>query len=148
MLEEYNKEKLWKIYQKLPEELKDALFSEDTTDNIYNICERNEIEEVPEVTKIVALILLGVLPLESLQETLRGELKLKTERARKVSQEINRFIFYPVKRGLDSLYGLGSPGPAPKVDLGTVPIPEEKPGETKKPASPRKDTYRESLDIK
>ena len=41
MEEKYTKEQFWKLYETLPQELKDTLFAEETGDDIYNICKRN-----------------------------------------------------------------------------------------------------------
>jgi hypothetical protein len=43
MPEEYTKEQLWKLYEKLLEELKEAIFSEETANSIWDICSRNGI---------------------------------------------------------------------------------------------------------
>ena len=45
MPKEYTREQLWKLYEKLPGELKEAIFSVGTADSIYDICERNKIED-------------------------------------------------------------------------------------------------------
>lgn len=140
MNKNYLKEEFWKLYQKLPQELKDALFAEETGNNTYEICKRNEIEEnLDDVVDLVGQVLVGVLPPSEFQETLEKELKLKKEVAKKVAQEINRFIFYPVRASLEELYKVPvvSPPAVPKV----TPPPEEKP-----PTPPGKDIYREPVE--
>lgn len=105
MAEKYTKEEFWKLYENLPQELKDTLFAEETGDNIYNICKRNGIEEdLGEIVDYVGCVLLGVLTPKDFQDALETELNLEEGVAKKVSQEINRFIFYPVKEGLFSFY--------------------------------------------
>ena len=141
MPEEYTREQLWKLYEKLPGELKEAIFSVETADNIYDICQRNNIEDdrISEIARYTGRVLLGILPLDEFQETLEKELKLKKDKAKKVVQEINRFIFYPVKNSLEEIYKAPiTPPPAgPKV----APLPEEKPK-----APPREDVYREPIE--
>lgn len=140
MAKEYTREQFWKLYEKLPQELKDALFAEETGDNIYDICKRNKIiENLEEIVEYVGQVLVGVLPPDEFQEILEKKLKLKKEVAKKVAQEINRFIFYPVKSNLEELYRVSiTPPPAtPKVS----PLPEEKP-----PTPPEKDIYREFIE--
>ncbi len=139
MPKKYTSEQFWQLYKKLPQELKDALFAEETGNNIYEICKRNEIEEnLEEIVDYVGQVLLGVLPPEDFQKTLEKELKLKKDLARKVFQEINRFIFYPVKTSLEEIYRIEIAPPAkPKI----TPPPEEKP-----PAPPGKDVYRELIE--
>jgi len=135
----YTPEQFWKLYEKLPEELKEAVFSEETAETIWDICERNEVEKISEVAEYVGQVLLGVLPPEDFQETLEKELKLEKDLAKKVSQEINRFIFYPVKASLEELYKIEIAPPAKPT--GITPPPEEKP-----PVPPGEDIYREPIE--
>jgi len=139
---EYTKEQFWKLYEKLPEELKDSIFSEETAENIGNICERNKVEgeKISGVAKYTGRVLLGVLPPDEFQTTLEKEVRLKKEVAKKVGQEINRFIFYPVKSSLEELYRVEIAPAAPP----TVETPEVKPTpevETEEP-----DVYREPVE--
>jgi len=135
----YTPEQFWKLYEKLPEELKEAVFSEETAETIWDICERNEVEKISEVAEYVGRVLLGVLPPEDFQEILEKELKLEKDLAKKVSQEINRFIFYPVKASLEELYKIEIAPPAKPT--GITPPPEEKP-----PVPPGEDIYREPIE--
>jgi len=141
MPEEYTKEELRKLLEKLPEELKEALFSEKVTDAIFNVCERNEIpdEKISEVSKLVGEVFLGLLPLEEFMEALEKRLRLSSEVARKVHREIFRFVFYPVKEALTSLYKAEIKPPTgmkvPKEEI------EKKPEALKK-----EDIYREQIE--
>jgi hypothetical protein len=139
MLKNYTPEQFWKLYEKLPQELKDALFAEETGNNIYEICKRNEVEEnLGEIVDLVGQVLLGLLPPNEFQETLEKELKLERERAKKISQEIYRFIFYPVKSSLEELY---------KIEIVTPAQPKITPPPGEKPISPpKKDIYREPIE--
>ena len=141
MPREYTKEQLWKLYEKLPKELQEAVFSEETANNIDDICTRNGIEDnrISEIARYTGRVLMGVLPPEDFQETLEKELKLEKDLAKKVSQEINRFIFYPVKASLEELYKIEIAPPAKPT--GITPPPEEKP-----PVPPGEDIYRESIE--
>ena len=105
MKEEYSREHLWKLYKKLPEDLREALFSEETTNTIYDICKKNGVNETRLVMKIIGLVLLGLLPPSGMEKTLEKELKLSTEKAKKIFVEINSFFLYPLKKALIDLYG-------------------------------------------
>ncbi len=140
MPEKYTREQFWKLYEKLPQELKDALFAEETGENIHNTCERNKVEErLGEIVDYVGQVLVGVLPPEEFQETLEKELKLEKDIAKKVAQEINRFIFYPVKPVLEELYKI-------EITPAEKPKGEAKPEEKKAEAAPVKDSYRELIE--
>jgi len=135
MLEEYSKEQLWKIYEKLPEELKNAIFSEETAKTIGEICERNNIEEkTSEVAKYTGRVLMGILPPNELPEILEEKVGLEKEVSKKISQEIHHFIFYPVKSNLEELY---------KTQI-TFPVGIT--SETKPEKPKRVDIYREPIE--
>ncbi len=151
MAKKYTSEQFWKLYENLPQELKDALFAEETGNYIYEICQRNETEEkLEEIVDCVGQVLVGVLPPENFQTALEKDIGLEKETAKKVAQETNRFIFYPVKSALEGLYKIGiealteekekikpeSKEPSPAV--GGTAEGKEKPVETLK-----KDIYRE-----
>lgn len=147
---EYTQEQFWKLYEKLPQELKDVIFSEETANNIGDVCERNNIEDekISEVTLYAGRVLLGILPPDEFQKTLEKEMKLKKEIAKKVAQEINRFIFFPVKESLAMLYKIEiapSTGPPTKPPTGPPPTKplEAAPLEEK---SERSDVYREPIE--
>lgn len=146
MPEEYTKEQIWKLYGNLPEELKEAIFSEETADNIWEICSRNGIEDerISEVARYTGRVLMGLLPPDELPETLEKELKIDKGMAKKISQEINRFILYPVKANLEELYKIEI---APIAGTPVRPPPRKKiEGEELKEKSKREDVYREQIE--
>jgi archaellum component FlaC len=143
MAKKYSKEQFWKLYEKLPQELKDALFAEETGNDIEDICRRNKISEnLGQIVDYVGQVLIGLLPPEEFQETLEKEIKLKKATAKKVSQEINRFIFYPLKSSLEEIYKMKLE-PSAKSEIGK---PAEVPSQGEKKPSPRKDVYREPVE--
>ena len=149
MPKEYTKEELWKLYEKLSQELKEAIFAESTADNIWSVCEKNEIEEVSKVAKYAGHVLLGILPPDEFQGALEKELSLDEETAKKANREIFRFVFYPVKAALEELYKTeitpptGSTMAPPPI---TKPVTGGPPSETSMGEKLKKDTYREPLD--
>ncbi|MDO8663340.1 MAG: hypothetical protein Q7K28_00655 [Candidatus Wildermuthbacteria bacterium] len=145
MAKKYTSEQFWKLYENLPRELKDALFSEETGNNTSEICKKYEAEKnLGEIVDCIGAVLVGVLPPEDFQKELEKEIKMEKETAKKVAQEINRFIFYPVKPALEQLYNMGVTKPDGQtekpVTLGAE-VREETPVQ---PAG--KDTYREQIE--
>jgi len=135
----YTTEQFWELYKKLPQELKDAIFAEETGNNIYEICKRYDIEnDLAVVVDYVGNVLLGLLPPEDFQNILEAELKLEKETAEKVAREINRFIFYPVKPELEQLYKTGGVSAEEEISRPTERKTEEKPA--------GEDRYREPLE--
>ncbi len=140
MPKKYTQEQFWELYEKLPQELKDALFAEETGNNIYDICKKNGAEKNLEaIVDSVGQVLVGVLAPEDFQENLEKEMGFKKETAKKIAQEINRFIFYPVKPALEQLF---------KIEITSSEKPTETTTESaQKPETPPdKDTYREPVE--
>jgi len=137
MAQEYTKEEFWKLYEKLPQELKDAIFSGETADHIRDICGRYKIDEksIPEMAKNVGNVLLGLLPPDDFKSVLEIEFNLEKEIAEKMAREIHRFIFYPVKPALEQLYGVEKTGE--EIPAGTV--------ESKSKRTAGEDRYRETI---
>jgi len=108
MSREYSSEELWQLYDSLPNELKNAIFSPKTSEVIYNLCQRNNLDEkqMGEIAKEVGFVILGLLPPNELQDELKKNLNLDDDLAKKINQEIQRFIFYPIKAPLEELYNI------------------------------------------
>jgi len=152
MTKKYTPEEIQKLFEQLPEELKKAALGFDTTQHIWDISERYELEDVSEVSKLVGSVLFGILTPEDFQEELEKSLKIDSETARKVTQEINRFIFYPVRPLLEQLHEIKTipeqkPTAKPVIAEETEEIETEKPTERERPStSSSQDTYRESIE--
>ena len=143
----YSEKQLWDLFNKLPNDLKDAIFSEDTANNVSSICQRYEIEDkrISKIAKLAGNSLMGLLPPDELQDSLEKEVGLDPEIAKKVSQEINRFIFYPVKETLSSFYEIEFT-PGGKIMKLSPEKKEKKRIKSAKKEPSTKDIYRESIE--
>jgi len=103
----YSQEEFWKLYKKLPQELKDAISSMETTRAIETISERSGIidQRVGQIADMIGQVLVGLLQPSEFRDILRKELRLSDEKTQQITREVNRFIFYPVKPELEQLYG-------------------------------------------
>ena len=101
---QYTKEQYWKLYEKLPQTLKEAVFSNDVAEHIATACERNQIQEMSQVAAAVGDVLMGITMPQDFQQTLQKQIGLKPATAQSVAQEINRFIFFPVRAELEDLH--------------------------------------------
>lgn len=134
MVERYTSEEFWKLYKSLPKELKDALFAEETGENIYKICRENEIlEYLDEIVELVGNVLLGVLAPVDFAKELGLKLNLDREKIRKIIHQFNRLIFFPVKDSLFEIYKSGA-----LVDYYQL--------KEKEPVLEKKDIYREPIE--
>ncbi len=119
MVEEYTQEEYWKLFNNLPEELKDTIVSTHTADTVRDICDKNEIEKTRTVAEIVGDVLLGVLePKEELTNEIEKQLDISKDKAEKVKKEIVMFILHPVKESLENLYEIKIKSPKPDLDQG------------------------------
>lgn len=144
MAKEYTKEQLQQLYKKLPQELQEAIFSVETADHIWNICERYDLDKISTVAKRVGNVLVGVLPPNELQQTLEKELNIDSETAKKITRDINRFIFYPVRPFLEKLYEIEIvPFEQRQEQIKIKPLEEVKQPEKEKKSS---DIYREIIE--
>ena len=160
MPEEYPKEELQKIYEALPDDLKEAMFSDEVADNISDICAANGLEEekCPEIAKSVADVFLGLLPPNEFEKELKEKLSLDNDSAKKISQEITRLVFFPLKTNLEALYKIkidipdNLPEELPKEEVLREEAPgeetsmEEKSGEEAPKKRGGKDSYREPIE--
>lgn len=142
-MSDYTQEQFWKLYKKLPEELQEALFSIESADFVYELCVKNNIEKFSEINKYIGDVLIGILPVAKFQETLEKELDIETEIAKNVTQEINRFIFYPVRIELEKLYQTEITHFARASETSEAPQGNAKHFPSKQPEP---DKYREPLD--
>ena len=140
---EYNRDQLWKLYEKLPADLKEAIFSEETADSIYSTCARYETgeDEISEVAKYTGHVLLGVLPPAEFPKVLEAEVGLDKNISQTIDHDINRFVFWPVKESLTALYKTAiSP---PEVVIETTVAQKEAPRKTR---AKKEDVYREPIE--
>lgn len=122
MSKQFTKEEKWKLYNKLPDELKHAVFSAENADYIGSICERSGISELsPDIASHVGLVLLGLLPPEYFQQAIQHDVGLDEKVALSVTQEMDRFVFEPVRQQLNELYGKETP----REDTPVPEVPEE-----------------------
>jgi len=103
-MKELSRDELWAIYKTLPLKLKDAIFSEDTADAIWNIAKLHGIKEISKLATLTGQTLSGFLPVEFFKDTIKDELNLSEDIAKKVSMEMEHFVFNQVKKELNELY--------------------------------------------
>lgn len=163
MAKRYTKEEFNKLYTGLPEELQEALFSNESSDHVKAACERNDLatEKNSLVAEEVGNVLLGLSTPGEFEGNLIKEVGLKKDIAQKVARELDRFIFYGVKHALAQLHGREiSPGPTgalapsatPQIKTsslsqgqsGAANVPDQEPDE--EPIQTKKDLYRETFE--
>ena len=155
----YPPEQIQKLYEKLPSELKTALFSEETAEVISNTCEQYGIEDerVSQVAKHVGDVLTGFILPSEFEDTLRQNVGLPEVLVKAITREINRFVFFPHKAALEQLHAkfgeqeseIEIPTPRHSDDYLTKrgqTQEQEKPVFTEEQQQTEKDTYRETIE--
>jgi len=143
----YPPELLLELYENIPEELQDAIFSEEIADKISDICARNGIKDedtIFEIAKYVCYVLIGILPPNELGPILKKDLNFAEDLAKQIGWEISRFIFFPLKDTLEPLYKIAIEPGAKPTEAVVPKTPEE--GTEEKEISKKKDIYREEIE--
>ncbi|MDD5221316.1 MAG: hypothetical protein PHV47_01790, partial [Candidatus Pacebacteria bacterium] len=100
---ELTKEQRWEIFNSLPENLKDAIFSGDTADAVSNICKLHNIDDTASVAKIVGQVLIGLLPPDKIAEAIKEKiLPSEDSLCNTLAIEIQHYILDPVMNDLQS----------------------------------------------
>ena len=138
-----DKKEFFKLYKKLPTELQDLMSSTEMGDSLEDICTKyNILNYLYQINDYVGDVLLGLLPPNEFKETIQKELELKDDEAKRITVEINRFVFYPVKSLLEDMYNMEI---APIAKMKIKPSVVKKEEKIKKPV--KSDTYREPIEL-
>src|SRR3989344_4635146 len=141
----YTPEQLEQIYQKLPDELQEAIFSVETADAVYNACLTQNItdERGNKVAELVGQVLMGLLLPEEFQKSLEKEGGIKKDAAMNIARDITRIVFFPVKESIRQLHNIteGAVSSVPQTKK-AAPEAETPAKEAAAPPAPSKeDTY-------
>lgn len=120
----YPQEQLQKLYKNLPRELQDAVFSEETAEVISNACEQYGIddERVSQVAKYVGDVLMGFILPSEFEVALQKNVDLPEVLVKPIASEINRFVFFPVKKQLEQIHIRPGEQAGEKAEIG-IPTP-------------------------
>ena len=113
----------------LPDNLKEALFSESSSGIVWQIGALNHLpeEKISIMATIVGDVIFGFLHSDDLAREIQESLNLNSQIANSISHEINRKIFAPIKIDLEKIYS-----PISAMPFGAA---QSRP-ETKPPAEP------------
>jgi hypothetical protein len=135
-------QQLKEIYQKLPEDLKDAMFSVDSAEIIQSLGKKYNlaIDKTGELADETGLVMLGLTHPRDFISNLSQRLGVDKETARKIAEEINQQIFAKVRDSLKKIHGIGAaptqPPPKEEIlkEIEKEEIPEIFKGTTQPPA--------------
>lgn len=148
---QYNKEQFNQIFEKLPGELQEAIFSVETADAVYGACMAQNITDGRgnKVAELTGQVLMGLLLPEDFQKSLEKEGGIKKDAATNIARDITRFVFFPAKESLRQLHTIteGSSPAAPQAQKKAASATAAPAQEAQAPVAPKKeDVYRESFE--
>lgn len=106
----YTPQQLREIYLKLPEDLKNAIFSVDSAEIIQNIGKKYNlpIDKTGELADETGLVMLGLTHPNNFISNLAQRLNTDKETARKIAEEVNNQIFIKVRESLKKIHGVSA----------------------------------------
>jgi hypothetical protein len=113
MITGIDKKQFDELYNKLPEDLQDAIYASETGENVDAICERNKIPELfAFLIDQILCVYLGILPLDKFMAEV-GERTKEKPGAKQIASEIDRFLVFPYKDSISKIYAAAQPGTQP-----------------------------------
>ncbi len=104
----YTKEQLLEAYRRLPEDVKEAIFSVQTADVLRQLGDGKPmmIDHVGELAAETGLVLLGFTHPSQFVSHLAERLGIEKSVAKEIAEEVNTKIFFPVRENLKKIHGL------------------------------------------
>lgn len=105
-MQKYTKEQLEAQYNKLPDALKDALFSVDVASKIYGIGRKFglTIEKTGFMAEETGYVVLGLTRPTEFVQFLANVLETEESKTRAIANEINNLIFFPLREALKTAH--------------------------------------------
>ncbi|TSD02804.1 MAG: glyoxal or galactose oxidase [Parcubacteria group bacterium Greene0714_36] len=112
----YTKDQLQERYEKLPDALKDAIFSTEIADKIFETGKKNglTVEKIGFLAEETGRVILGLTRPNEFVGLLAERLGTNTDAAQKIASDVNHQIFFPLREVLKSTH---------QVDVGEAVIP-------------------------
>jgi len=120
-------QQLKEIYQKLPEDLKEAIFSVKSAEVIQAVGKKYNlaVDKTGELADETGLVMLGLTHPRDFISNLAQRLGVDKETARKIAEEVNTQIFATVRESLKKIHGVGeAPSPRPEPSGVGAPTPK------------------------
>lgn len=102
----YTKQQLEAQYEKLPSALKDALFSADVAEKMFEIGKKHglTIEKTGFAAEETGFVILGLLPPREFAASLSKRLDITMDKAQVIASDINHQIFFPLREILKTTH--------------------------------------------
>lgn len=119
----YDAKQFREIYSKLPEELKDAISSADTSERIIEIGTKHKltVDKIGLVGNETARVMLGMTHPNHFIANLSDRLGIDKQKSRDIANDINEQIFKKVRDSLRKIHGITDKGEEEKAPQSLVP---------------------------
>src|SRR3990167_3261611 len=107
-MQNYTDQRIAQMYDNLPEDLKDSIFSVDTTSVINEIGRKYglAIDKIGDLANETGMVMLGVTHPNEFIGNLTERLEVDKEKARAIAQEINEQVFKKVRESLRKIHNM------------------------------------------
>lgn len=122
-------------FERLPQELRDAIAAEATANAVFEIGKRNglTIDKIGKLSTQMAYVFLGLIHPKDFVRDMKEALEIDLASAQKIADDINREIFYPVREHLRNLHNSPGEFPKPKLDTPASIFAEKMAGVSREP---------------
>src|SRR3989338_1542277 len=141
----YNTQQIRGIYSKLPNDIKEAIFSVDVSDKIIDIGKKHKlaVDKIGIIGNETGMVMLGVTHPNEFIGNLTDRLEVDKEKARAIAQEINEQIFKRVRESLRKIHNMREGAEEEEQDKIKVSPFGNSQGETLKSEHSREDILKE-----
>lgn len=129
-MQTFSQEEIEKGYDKLPEILKDAMYSPDVAIKVVAIGKKFglTIEKIGSAAEQTGYVVLGLVRPSEFTQALVDVLEIGADKARELAKEINSQIFYPLREALKAAHQMEITEPeVTKAPMTTVPTTSPRP---------------------
>jgi len=107
-MQNYTDQQISQMYDNLPEDLKDSIFSVDTTSVVNEIGRKYglAIDKIGDLANETGMVMLGVTHPNEFIGNLADRLEIDKEKARAIAQEINEQVFKKVRESLRKIHNM------------------------------------------
>ncbi|MFW5853510.1 MAG: hypothetical protein ACOCU8_02705 [Patescibacteria group bacterium] len=129
----------------LPEKVKEAFFSSETSKTIREVGQKNNlhIDQIGILADLTGQVLLGILPVSSFTRHLSNYLHIDTETAKFMAIEINEKIFLPIREDLKKVNISKKEDTEPEKKKADSPPPPPTTEKTEEKETIKKDLYQD-----
>lgn len=105
---DYTRQQLMSMYRALPQDLKEALYSIDTTQAIQAVSRAYglHVDQMGELSNAIGQVMLGALHPRDFTKHIKSELAIDEQKASALTREVNLTVFTKIRESLKRIHSL------------------------------------------